>query len=404
MKLAITRFVIVAAIAVLMVAVGSTAAWAETPPCPSSPSYSPDFSSNQSCLTPNDNASPFPILFDGNNVLQLTSSTSNQIGAAWYNTPQPVENGFTTSFQFQFTGASTPPADGIAFVIQNSTSKLNAIGFTGGNGGAIGYGDDDNNLNPSTGGGIPNSLAIGQRPAARPTRIRKSESTTGKNQREEKRIFMKLGVVRFFIAAATAVLLVIAGSTAASAQCPASTTSPNYTPDFSNASNQLCLTLTSGGEANDGGYPNFASPASPSGTVNPALPVPTNVLRVLRLTQNATFTTGSAFFTAPQPVAGPFSTTFTFQMSDSNTSTTADGIAFVIQSSSATALDPDVGGTDGCSLGYGDDPAGSGCTSATGGIPNSLAIEFDPYQNADDPNNNHVAIQSCGSTTAEQLR
>lgn len=211
---------------------------------------------------------------------------------------------------------------------------------------------------------------------------------------------MKLGVVRFFIAAATAVLLVIAGSTAASAQCPASTTSPNYTPDFSNASNQLCLTLTSGGEANDGGYPNFASPASPSGTVNPALPVPTNVLRVLRLTQNATFTTGSAFFTAPQPVAGPFSTTFTFQMSDSNTSTTADGIAFVIQSSSATALDPDVGGTDGCSLGYGDDLAGSGCTSVTGGIPNSLAIEFDPYQNADDPNNNHVAIQSCGSTTA----
>ncbi|MGC2489335.1 MAG: hypothetical protein WA412_11705 [Candidatus Sulfotelmatobacter sp.] len=159
MKLAITRFVIVAAIAVLMVAVGSTAAWAQTP-CPSSPNYSPDFSSNQSCLTPNDNASPFPILFDGNNVLQLTSSTSNQIGAAWYNTPQPVENGFTTSFQFQFTGASTPPADGIAFVIQNSTSKLNAIGFTGGNGGAIGYGDDDNNLNPSTGEGIPNSLAI----------------------------------------------------------------------------------------------------------------------------------------------------------------------------------------------------------------------------------------------------
>ncbi|MGC1160811.1 MAG: L-type lectin-domain containing protein, partial [Candidatus Sulfotelmatobacter sp.] len=159
MKLAITRVVSVAAIAVLMVAVGSTAAWAQTP-CPSSPNYSPDFSSNQSCLTPNDNASPFPILFDGNNVLQLTSSTSNQIGAAWYNTPQPLENGFTTSFQFQFTGASTPPADGIAFVIQNSTSKLNAIGFTGGNGGAIGYGDDDNNLNPSTGEGIPNSLAI----------------------------------------------------------------------------------------------------------------------------------------------------------------------------------------------------------------------------------------------------
>jgi len=160
MKPAITRFVIVAAIAVLMVAVGSTAAWGQTP-CPSSPNYTPDFSSNQSCLTPNDNAIPFPFSLDSSNVLQLTSSTSNQVGSAWYNTPQPVENGFTTSFQFQFTGASTPPADGIAFVIQNSTSDpLNAIGFTNGNGGAIGYGDDDSNANPSTGEGIPNSLAI----------------------------------------------------------------------------------------------------------------------------------------------------------------------------------------------------------------------------------------------------
>jgi uncharacterized repeat protein (TIGR01451 family) len=159
MKLAITRFVIVAAIAVLMVAVGSTAAWAQTP-CPSSPNYTPDFSANQSCLTSNDNAI-LPFSFDNSNVLQLTSGTSNQVGSAWYNTPQPVENGFTTSFQFQFTGASTPPADGIAFVIQNSTSDpLNAIGFTGGNGGAIGYGDADGNADPSQGQGIPNSLAI----------------------------------------------------------------------------------------------------------------------------------------------------------------------------------------------------------------------------------------------------
>src|SRR5580700_2680221 len=78
MKLAITRFVIVAAIAVLMVAVGSTAAWAQTP-CPSSPNYTPDFSANQSCLTSNDNAI-LPFSFDNSNVLQLTSGTSNQVG------------------------------------------------------------------------------------------------------------------------------------------------------------------------------------------------------------------------------------------------------------------------------------------------------------------------------------
>ena len=161
MSQGIKRFVIVAAIAVVFAITGGTTAWAQTTPCPSSPNYTPDFSLNQSCLTPVLNAMPFPFQLLGSNVLQLTSSTSNQIGAAWYNTAQPVENGFTTSFQFQFTSPSTPPADGIAFVIQNSSSApLSAIGYTGGNGGAIGYGDADGNADPSQGQGIPNSLAI----------------------------------------------------------------------------------------------------------------------------------------------------------------------------------------------------------------------------------------------------
>jgi hypothetical protein len=91
--------------------------------------------------------------------LQLTASTSNQVGSAWSVSPQTVVNGFSSSFTFQFTGSSNPPADGIAFVIQNvATNPLQAIGFTGGNGGAIGYGDDDGNNNPNS--GIPHSLAI----------------------------------------------------------------------------------------------------------------------------------------------------------------------------------------------------------------------------------------------------
>ena len=126
--------------------------------CPPSPAYTPDFSSNQSCLTPNANAavvggeeSPF--------VLQLTPDLGNQTGSAWYNTRQVVKNGFTTNFQFQLTPAGG--ADGIAFVIQNAGT--NAIGFTSGNGGALGYGDADGDYplgDPSTGAGIPNSLAI----------------------------------------------------------------------------------------------------------------------------------------------------------------------------------------------------------------------------------------------------
>jgi hypothetical protein len=153
------RFLAVAVIAILMVA--GTAAWAqeETASCPTSPSYAPDFSGNQSCLARNPSSGTTPV-FAGTSptVFQLTSGTANQTGATWYTTPQVVQNGFTSSFQFQFTSPSSPPADGIAFVIQNSSAS--AIGYTGGNGGALGYGDADASINPSTGAGIPNSLAI----------------------------------------------------------------------------------------------------------------------------------------------------------------------------------------------------------------------------------------------------
>jgi Bacterial lectin/MBG domain (YGX type)/Divergent InlB B-repeat domain/Abnormal spindle-like microcephaly-assoc'd, ASPM-SPD-2-Hydin len=158
MKLGITKFVIVAAIAVLVVASGSTAAWAQAQPCPTSPSYTSNFSSNQTCLALNPSSGTTPTFTTPPVALQLTSSSSNQTGSAWYGTPQVVENGFTTTFQFQLTNPSNPPADGIAFVIQSYSST--AIGYTGGNGGALGYGDADSNANPSQGGGIPKSLAI----------------------------------------------------------------------------------------------------------------------------------------------------------------------------------------------------------------------------------------------------
>lgn len=64
----------------------------------------------------------------------------------------------------------------------------------------------------------------------------------------------------------------------------------------------------------------------------------------------------------------------------------------------------DIGGSqDGCGLGFGQSSGTDGngnndCTSPTGGIPNSVAVEFDTYTNPynGDPSNNHVAIQSCG--------
>ena len=56
----------------------------------------------------------------------------------------PTANGFTTNFQFRFTSPSSPPADGIAFVIQNT--GLNALADDGG---SIGYGDSDNANDPA---------------------------------------------------------------------------------------------------------------------------------------------------------------------------------------------------------------------------------------------------------------
>jgi uncharacterized repeat protein (TIGR01451 family) len=140
-----------AAIVLAMFFVAS-ASWAAESVCPTSPNYTPNFASNQPCTMTNSDAAF--VLGD----LQLTNSLGNQTGSAWYLTPQTINNGFTTTFQFQFTNPSNPPADGIAFIIQNSGTS--AIGYTGGNGGALAYGDDDSNTNPSLGEGIPSSIAI----------------------------------------------------------------------------------------------------------------------------------------------------------------------------------------------------------------------------------------------------
>ena len=186
---------------------------------------------------------------------------------------------------------------------------------------------------------------------------------------------MKTRITRFVISGAIVMLILIVGSSASWAQCP---TSPNYTPDFSN--NQSCLTLN----GNSPGYPGFY------GAING------NTI-VLRLTPNSTFEDGSAWYGTQQPVSGAFSTTFTFQLSGANGLGPADGIAFLIQNSSTSALGP-----DGCGIGFGD--SASGCAPSTGGIPNSLAIEFNTYQNDGiDPNSNDVTIQNCAGTGANSV-
>jgi hypothetical protein len=81
----------------------------------------------------------------------------------------------------------------------------------------------------------------------------------------------------------------------------------------------------------------------------------------LRLTDGGIKEAGSAFFTTALNVR-LFTTNFTFQL----TNPKGDGIAFVIQNAGTTALGP-----LGSGLGYG----------GTGGIPSSVAVKFDLYNN-----------------------
>jgi len=181
------------------------------------------------------------------------------------------------------------------------------------------------------------------------------------------------------------ILVIVAGSSAARAQC----TAPSFSPDFTN--NQSCLTLTG---------INYSTPSTTyPGFYPPVSPPPQGVATVLRLTPNDFFWAGSAWYNTQQPVSGAFSTTFTFQLSGT-TSENADGFAFLIQNSTAatSALGP-----EGCGIGFGE--SSSGCTPHTGGgITNSLAVEFNTYLNPGvDTSGNDVTIQNCSGTGANSV-
>lgn len=175
-------------------------------------------------------------------------------------------------------------------------------------------------------------------------------------------------------------------------------TSLPLTPTATTTPPGLAITWTNAPETAAGSYavtatvndPNYTGSAS--GTFNifsftsltlngstSGIPVATNS----QMTMNtATNQTSSAWYPTMQTVGNGFTTQFQFQISADTTGTIADGFAFVIQSSTAgtTFLAENMGGGY---LGY-------------QGLTNSIAVEFDTFQNGWDPNSNHVAIQSNG--------
>jgi hypothetical protein len=91
---------------------------------------------------------------------------------------------------------------------------------------------------------------------------------------------------------------------------------------------------------------------------------------VARLTDGGGGEAGTVFTTSRVGVSN-FTTTFTFRQHDGTAPNMADGLTFIIQSNSQTALGPPGGG-----LGYGPDTPGG-----PGGIPNSIAVKFDLFSN-----------------------
>jgi hypothetical protein len=259
---------------------------------------------------------------------------------------------------------------------------------------------------------------------------------------------MKLGITKFVIVAAIAVLVVLGGNTVAWAQC---TNPPTYSPDFTGASSAGCLTLNGNASLPTpaGSAATIASWTGASGVVTfqatnsfaageqvilsgfsvstffNGLAVPViatglsntqfeiafsgfsgltdtgtaTPLNVLQLTPNATGQAGSAWYNAQQSVANTFSTTFTFDLGNNASAGSignADGIAFVIQNATAQVNqsgNPIALGPDGCGMGF-----ASGSCTGSNGIPSSLAVAFKTYNDGDTFNNsNTVLINSDGT-------
>jgi len=153
--------------------------------------------------------------------------------------------------------------------------------------------------------------------------------------------------------------------------------------------NGLAFSVLSAGESSFQVYfaqfANTTTSGTESGTATP--------LSVLQLTPNetfvagvppqtATYQAGSAWFNTQQSITNGFSTTFRFQISNPNATSddvagifNADGLAFLVQNSSTTAL-----GSSACGMGFADDTDDI-CQPQppTSGISNSVAVAFKSY-------------------------
>jgi hypothetical protein len=108
----------------------------------------------------------------------------------------------------------------------------------------------------------------------------------------------------------------------------------------------------------------------------------------LQLTDGAQAEASSAWFTTPVNVQS-FTNDFTFQFINP----AADGMTFTIQNAGTTALGPNGGG-----LGY-----GATLPGGTGGIPSSVAVKFDLFQNVHEGTNSTGLYTNGASPTSPSV-
>jgi len=114
----------------------------------------------------------------------------------------------------------------------------------------------------------------------------------------------------------------------------------------------------------------------------------------LRLTNTGSNLSGSGWFTTPVSIQS-FSTTFTFQMTNTTSNTIGNGLTFVLQNTGTKALGPSGGG-----LGYGPDKPSNPSPSSNAPIANSVAVKFDTVNNAGEGvNSTGLYINGASPTT-----
>ncbi|AXC13690.1 hypothetical protein ACPOL_4417 [Acidisarcina polymorpha] len=290
--------------------------------------------------------------------LQLTNGVSNEAGSAFYATPVNIQS-FTTDFTFQL---SNPAADGMTFTIQNNGPTM--VGGAGGGLGSAGIGkslsikfDIYNNA-----GEGPNSTGLYINGAA-PTLPAINLAGTGIDLHSGD--YMNAHITYDGISlnlTLTDALTLASWSHSFAVNIPAVVGGPTAYVGFTggtgglSASQKLTYwTYLAGAPP----LPNYPAGFDRAGlTLNGSSALSGTALQ---LTNGGALETASAYFSTPVGIT-TFTSDFDFQLTEA----VADGFTFVIQNQGPTALGNPGAGED---LGY-------------GGIPTSVAIKFDIYNNA----------------------